>query len=105
VYQREADDADTLGACADGKVGAQITDANNFFTMPDAHTVGGAPIPINAIYGYEWIGAPGGWDSGMVDATGLGRVPQCIWMGVSTSGCTGNPKRRLDGQQLTGAVA
>jgi hypothetical protein len=80
----------TLGACVDENAYAQTTAAQNFFTLPDVYTYGGAPIPVTQIFWYQLIGNSIGWDSGMWDGNSSGRAPYCVWYGINASNCTGN---------------
>jgi hypothetical protein len=77
----------TLGACLDGDSSAQAEAAQGFF---DLQSVTGGP-PVTALYWYEFMGAPGGWDSGLLDASGRSRAGYCVWTQQSLTGCTGDP--------------
>jgi hypothetical protein len=76
----------TLGACVDGNKDAQIRSAQGFF---DLRSVTGGP-PVTALYWYQFVGSPGGWDSGLLDATGHGRAAYCVWTEQPTADCAGD---------------
>jgi hypothetical protein len=80
--------SNTLGACIDGNQEAQVRGAQGFF---DLQNVTGGP-PVTALYWFELTGAPGGWDSGLLDASGRDRASYCVWTEQPATGCTGSPQ-------------
>jgi hypothetical protein len=78
----------TLGACVNANGDAQARSAQGFF---DLQRVGGGP-PVTALYWYQLAGAPGGWDSGLLDAWGRARAAYCVWTGQPLRDCSGSPQ-------------
>lgn len=77
----------TLGACINGNENAQITSAEAFFHLAD---VTGGP-PVTALYWYQFRGAAGAWDSGLLDPDGNPRAAYCVWTGQPPAACPGSP--------------
>jgi hypothetical protein len=78
----------TLGACLDGNANAQAASAQAFF---DLTSVTGGP-PVTAVYWYQFAGAPGGWDSGLLDSRGRPRPAYCVWTLQPVTACAGDPR-------------
>jgi hypothetical protein len=78
----------TLGACLDGDPEAQAASTQAFFDLP---SVTSGP-PVTAIYWYQFAGAPGGWDSGLLDSQGRSRAAYCVWTLRPITACAGDPR-------------